>query len=803
MNHDAFPSHSALGKEASLSCSLAFIGPPAQPGQVGTLEGWELVSLIGEGGMGLVFLGRAPHTGQEAAIKVLRPEFGQSERAKAYFLKEANHMRQLNHPHILPVMEFKEFEGSAYLVMPYMRQRSLKQLLNHGPLKEESLLIKLLLQVAGALLYAHQHGIIHRDVKPSNILLDDEFDAKLTDFGLSRSLFNDVLTDVRQTAWEGTAAYFSPQAAQGEQDDTRGDIYALGAVLYELLAGQPPYAGTSREDIIQRILAGPPTPISDLNPQASPGLIQIAEKAMARELRDRYAHFSYFVEDLERVQKGQLLVHAGTASPLSSGLDKQFPTIRIAVGMVVVALLLAICWFGLRNAPWASKDPRLHLIRSIQLPGVWDWAGASVSQYNDQGSPAIFLPYDKQLLIVSGQGQLMGQWTMDDPQGSLLTLRLRTNVNPDATLETVLSYRSVSNVVISVLNDHPIEINRITLPASTAITPTGVKGDSDITQAAWIDLADDHQPFLLALVNTGFQLKPRGLFCFDLRSSKLVWQHPTGPHLVGLEWLDLNHDGRQELICGSQAAANGNQAADGTSDEFSYLFAFDARGESLWTRKLGDIYTVVHPLVADLRGDGQREILAWLESYADLRTRRGLPVLGQIWRFNAQGETIAVYDTGGVALCSCRTADIDGDTHQEVLATDQQGRLHVLDADLKLKKIVSLVTRQYESVRLRLWAVADLDGDHKPELIFHSAQEEFVSGTNPGNPLEKRPERFYHQVELLVLNQELKIIDRYPLTDKCEAYPAHSLAVADMDGDGQNEIVYLADKAQILKFKTP
>jgi hypothetical protein len=152
-------------------------------------------------------------------------------------------------------------------------------------------------------------------------------------------------------------------------------------------------------------------------------------------------------------------------------------------------------------------------------------------------------------------------------------------------------------------------------------------------------------------------------------------------------------------------------------------------------------------------------------------------------------------------LTSCRAVDLNGDGREEILATDRQGCLRVLDPDLKLKQTVPVVTNHYEIVQLELCAFADINGDQKPELIFHSSQEEFLSGTNGGNPLEKRPERAYHQVEILVLNRELKTIARYPIANEVEATPPYSIAIADMDEDGQNEIVYLADAIRILKWQ--
>jgi sugar lactone lactonase YvrE len=159
-------------------------------------------------------------------------------------------------------------------------------------------------QIAEALRYAHQRGIIHRDLKPANILLAANDKACLADFGLARTVFNDSIVDVESRQGEGTAPYMSPAVAAGNAEDTRCDIYAFGAVLYEMLTGEPPYKGQTRE-ILSKIVAGPPKSIATLNPKADKGLVTVAEGAMARELRDRYADMTDVLTDLERIKEGK------------------------------------------------------------------------------------------------------------------------------------------------------------------------------------------------------------------------------------------------------------------------------------------------------------------------------------------------------------------------------------------------------------------------------------------------------------------------------------------------------------------
>jgi serine/threonine protein kinase len=275
---------------------------PQSARRLACLDRFEILGLIGAGGMGIVFAARDPSTDRPVALKMLRAEMAADHRAVSQFLTEARHMMRLRHPHILPVLEVNQHPKGPYYVMPWIRGGSLARLLESGrPLARSALGFSR--QVAEALRHAHNAGLTHRDVKPDNILVDERGRAYLADFGLVRTVFNDSLVDGGR--FVGTAAYMSPAVAEGHAEDTRCDIYAFGAVLYELLTGQPPYQGNGTQDILRQIREGPPAPIGRRNPRANRSLVRIAEGAMARCLRDRYAHMADVVADLERVARNR------------------------------------------------------------------------------------------------------------------------------------------------------------------------------------------------------------------------------------------------------------------------------------------------------------------------------------------------------------------------------------------------------------------------------------------------------------------------------------------------------------------
>jgi sugar lactone lactonase YvrE len=224
---------------------------------------------------------------------------------KHRFLKEAAHMQQLKHPGIVPVLEISESDEGPYFVMPYLEEGNLSRRIAPEKPMDPAAILDIAIPVAEGLQFAHRRGIIHRDLKPGNVLLAADGSACLADFGLARTVFNDTIVDAGTEQCEGTAPYMSPAVAEGHAEDTRCDIYAFGALLYEMQTGTPPYEGATTLEVRRKIIAGPPAPLRSLNPKADDGLAAIAEGAMARLLRDRYADMSDVVADLKRVRSGK------------------------------------------------------------------------------------------------------------------------------------------------------------------------------------------------------------------------------------------------------------------------------------------------------------------------------------------------------------------------------------------------------------------------------------------------------------------------------------------------------------------
>ncbi|MDQ3931187.1 MAG: protein kinase, partial [Chloroflexota bacterium] len=254
---------------------------------------YELRNRIGTGGMAQVYLGVDRVLGREVAVKVLHPESATDPTFVERFRREAKAAAALNHPNVAAVYDWGSISASDpaaypvyYMVMEYVPGENIKELLERrGPLPEAEAL-GIASQVTSALRAAHQRGLVHRDVKPHNVLIDPEGQAKVVDFGIAHAVGLAHLTQTN--AVSGTAFYLSPEQAQGRTTDARSDIYSLGVVLYEMLTGHVPFEGGSLVDVAVRHVHEQPVSPRENRPDISPATEAVVMKALAKDPGERY-----------------------------------------------------------------------------------------------------------------------------------------------------------------------------------------------------------------------------------------------------------------------------------------------------------------------------------------------------------------------------------------------------------------------------------------------------------------------------------------------------------------------------------
>ncbi len=261
-----------------------------------TVGKYKIIEKVGEGGMGVVYKAKDTKLDRTVALKFLPFELTKDEQAKQRFVQEAKAAAALNHPHICTIYEIDEAEEQTFISMEYIEGQSLKDKLKKGPLSIDEAK-DIALQVASGLEKAHKKGIVHRDIKPANIMINDEGQAKITDFGLAKLSWGTDLT--RPSTIMGTVAYMSPEQARGEEVDHRTDIWSLGAMLYEMLSGERPFKKSHEQALIHSILNEEPKPISEIRADIPRRFEEIIYKALEKDTRTRYQSIQELMKDLK------------------------------------------------------------------------------------------------------------------------------------------------------------------------------------------------------------------------------------------------------------------------------------------------------------------------------------------------------------------------------------------------------------------------------------------------------------------------------------------------------------------------
>jgi len=505
---------------------------------------YEIGEVIGRGGMAEVHESRDIRLGRRVAIKILRPDLARDPDFQVRFRREAQSAAALNHPNIVAVYDTGEDrldveEGGTQIVVPYIVMEfvdgmTLRQLLASG----RRLLPERALEIASGVLsgldYAHRHGIVHRDIKPGNVMLTRSGDVKVMDFGIARAI-NELNTSITATsAVMGTAQYLSPEQARGEIVDARSDLYSTGVLLYELLTGRPPFTGESAVSVAYQHVSEMPTPPSQIDDGVSPEIDLIVLAALAKRTDERYQTASEFRSDVERMIQGGPMTTAvpivmandytqmlspveasGTAAfaralqPKRRGRGVGFWSIAGAIVLGIIAAVLFAGQFILGGASARVAVPNLegltiesaqqllvanNLILGGQTAEVSDRPEGRVIAQQPASGETIEEGQAVNVSVSSGKEkatvpQLVGLSSVDDARTSLTDANLQIGPITEQDSQQPAGY---------VLSQSPTESTQVDAGSTVAITvasgsrtvPTVIgnseaQGRSDIVQAGF------------------------------------------------------------------------------------------------------------------------------------------------------------------------------------------------------------------------------------------------------------------------------------------------------------------------------
>jgi eukaryotic-like serine/threonine-protein kinase len=307
-----------LGGRASIRLTAGATLPGSASGRVapGSLGRYRLIGKLGEGGMGEVFKAIDEADGSTVAVKLLRPELADRPNSLKRFRKEARLLARVRNPYVTNLLDVNEDQGLHYIVLEFVAGESLDRTLAARGRFDERTALTVATDIARGLMDAHRLGIVHRDVKPSNVLLVGELSStaaeagapcvKLSDFGLARHSVEDGSQLLTQSGViVGTPSYMAPEQCSGGSVDARAGVYALGATLFHLVAGRPPFEADDWRGVIARHLNEPPPPLRSINSEVSEGLARVVEKALAKAPEARYADAEALLHDLDRLLRGE------------------------------------------------------------------------------------------------------------------------------------------------------------------------------------------------------------------------------------------------------------------------------------------------------------------------------------------------------------------------------------------------------------------------------------------------------------------------------------------------------------------
>jgi serine/threonine protein kinase len=320
---------------------LNFLEPCETPGRMGKLDAYEIMEVIGRGGMGVVLKALDTKLQRIVAIKVLAPQMATNSMAVKRFLREARAAAAVSHDHVITIFAVEEDERHPYLVMECIVGQSLQQKIDRSSPFRLNETLRIGMQIASGLAAAHKQGLVHRDIKPANILLENGVErVKITDFGLARAIDDVGMTQTGQIA--GTPQYMSPEQAMGERVDARSDLFSLGSVLYSMCTGRPAFRADTAVAVLRRVCDDTPRPIREINPEVPDWLVGIIDRLLEKRPQDRFQTASEVAELLNNCLAWQRQPDGVRPPALPQPIRRPSPSKRplriLSLAMILIAM---------------------------------------------------------------------------------------------------------------------------------------------------------------------------------------------------------------------------------------------------------------------------------------------------------------------------------------------------------------------------------------------------------------------------------------------------------------------------------
>ena len=381
-------------QDVAISKTITIQQPPQAISRESILAGkYKIIEPIGRGGMGVVYKAEDIKLERIVALKFLPAELTDNPEARERFVREAKAAAALSHPHICTVHEINEEGNEPFIVMEYVEGQSLKEKIRKGALAQAEAL-DIAIQVAEGLEEAHGKGIIHRDIKPGNIMVTDKGTAKVMDFGLAKVFGASLITKEAKTM--GTVAYMSPEQAQGQSVDHRTDIWSLGVVLYEMLSGQLPFGGDREASILYSVVHEERKPLKEVKRDIPPEVQKVIDRALKKDAESRYQTAAEFSEGLRKYQEIARAEEAGVFNLRSLLHRLRQPKIAVPAAFAIIAVaLFSVCFFKHRaKVRWAREVALPEMEKRIEESNHWR---DLVPVYRLAEKAEAYIPHDSRL----------------------------------------------------------------------------------------------------------------------------------------------------------------------------------------------------------------------------------------------------------------------------------------------------------------------------------------------------------------------------------------------------------------------